>query len=126
MAAPPVAFRREIAMIPNLKIYDGRKIVKEYSVNALDLSFGVVEDVINILDFENMQDAKPKDYYMLILFKAKEQIRPLLMEIFDGLTEDEVRHTRTKNLIEVFRGLFAHISEELGIISGTATADEKN
>lgn len=110
-------------MIPNLKIYDGRKIVKEYSVNALDLSFGVVEDVINILDFENMQDAKSKDF-MLILVKAKEQIRPLLMDIFDGLTEEEVRHTRTQNLIEVFRGLFAHISEELGIIS--ETADEKN
>jgi hypothetical protein len=39
------------------------------------------------------------------------------MDIFDGLTAEEVRHTRTQNLVEVFRGLYHYALGELGGIS---------
>ena len=51
-----------------------------------------------------------------MLIKCKDQIKPFLMDIFDGLTADEVRHTRTQNLIDVFRGLYNYAVGELGVV----------
>ena len=35
-----------------LKIYEGKKVAKEYKAETIDFSFGVVEDVLDILDFD--------------------------------------------------------------------------
>lgn len=98
-----------------LNIYDGRKIVKTYIAESVDLSFGVIEDVLDALDFENMKTGDNKEMAKMIL-KCKDQIKPFLMDIFDGLTADEVRHTRTQNLIDVFRGLYNYAVGELGVV----------
>lgn len=98
-----------------LNIYDGRKIVKTYIAESVDLSFGVIEDVLDALDFESMKTGDNKEMAKMIL-KCKDQIKPFLMDIFDGLTADEVRHTRTQNLIDVFRGLYNYAVGELGAV----------
>ena len=38
-----------------LNIYDGQNVIKTYKAETLDFSFGVVEDVLDALDFENMK-----------------------------------------------------------------------
>lgn len=98
-----------------LNIYDGRRIAKTYTAESIDLSFGVIEDVLNALDFESMKTGDNKEMAKMIL-KCKDQIKPFLMDIFDGLTAEEVRHTRTQNLIEVFRGLYNYAVGELGAV----------
>lgn len=103
-------------MIENLKIYDKKQIVKEYTVSELDLSFGLIEDIIDVLDFEHLQTASTMEL-AAVLVKGKDQIRPLLMEMYD-VTEEEVRHTHVNNLIAIFKSLFAYISGELGMIAG--------
>lgn len=99
----------------NLKIYDGKKVVKTYTAESIDLSFGVIEDVLDALDFENMKTGDNREMAKMIL-KCKDQIKPFLTDIFDGLTAEEVRHTRTQNLIEVFRGLYNYAVGELGAV----------
>lgn len=98
-----------------LHIYEGRKIAKTYTAESVDLSFGVIEDVLDALDFESMKTGDNKEMAKMIL-KCKDQIKPFLMDIFDGLTADEVRHTRTQNLIDVFRGLYSYAVGELGAV----------
>lgn len=98
-----------------LHIYDGRKIVKTYTAESIDLSFGVIEDVIDALDFESMKTGDNKEMAKMLI-KCKDQIKPFLMDIFDGLTAEEVRHTRTQNLIDVFRGLYNYAVSELGMV----------
>ena len=98
-----------------LHIYEGRKVVKTYTAESVDLSFGVIEDVIDALDFENMKTGDNKEMAKMLI-KCKDQIKPFLMDIFDGLTADEVRHTRTQNLIDVFRGLYNYAVSELGMV----------
>lgn len=98
-----------------LHIYEGRKIVKTYTTGSIDLSLGVIYDVIDAFDFESMTSGNNKEMFKAII-KCKDQIAPFLMDIFDGLTADEVRHTRTQSLIEVFRGLYNYAISELGII----------
>lgn len=103
-----------------LKIYDGRKVVKEYKAETIDFSFGIIEDVLDALDFEHM-DSQTEIAGMII--KASKQLRPLLKDIFDGVTDDEIRNTRMQNLVEVFKGLYMYAMQELG---KTAAGNEKN
>lgn len=98
-----------------LHIYEGRKIVKTYTAESIDLLFGVIEDVIDALDFESMKTGNNKEMAKMLI-KCKDQIKPFLMDIFDGLTAEEVRHTRTQNLIDVFRGLYNYAVSELGVV----------
>lgn len=102
--------------ITPLKIYEGKTVVKEYRAETIDLSFGVVEDVLDALDFENM-NSQTEIAGMII--KASKQLRPLLKDVFDGVTDDEIRHTRIQNLIDIFRDLYKYAMQELG---KTATA----
>lgn len=98
-----------------LHIYEGRKIAKTYTAESIDLSFGVIEDVIDALDFESMKTGDNKEMAKMLI-KCKDQIKPFLIDIFDGLTAEEVRHTRTQNLIDVFRGLYNYAVSELGMV----------
>jgi hypothetical protein len=98
-----------------LNIYEGRKVAKTYTAESVDLSFGVIEDVLDALDFESMRSGDKVELAGMIV-KCKDQIKPFLMDIFDGLTAEEVRHTRTGNLVEVFRGLYEYAVGELGAV----------
>lgn len=102
--------------ITPLKIYEGKTVVKEYHAETIDLSFGIVEDVLDALDFENM-GSQTEIAGMII--KASKQLRPLLKDVFDGVTDDEIRHTRIQNLVDIFRDLYKYAMQELG---KTATA----
>lgn len=97
--------------ITALKIYEGKTVVKEYRAETIDLSFGIVEDVLDALDFENM-NSQTEIAGMII--KASKQLRPLLKDVFDGVTDDEIRHTRIQNLVDIFRDLYKYAMQELG------------
>ena len=57
-----------------------------------------------------------------MIVKASKQLKPFLKDLFDGVTDEEIRHTRIQNLIEVFRGLFHYATQEMNALTG----DEKN
>lgn len=101
--------------ITPLKIYDGKTIIKEYQAETIDLSFGVIEDVLDALDFENMTDQKQ---LAGMIVKASKQLRPFLKDIYDGVTDDEIRHTRIQNLVEIFKDLYRYAMTELGAAAG--------
>ncbi|MDE5885468.1 MAG: hypothetical protein K2H29_10390 [Oscillospiraceae bacterium] len=104
-----------------LKIYEGKKVVKEYKAETVDFSFGVVEDILDVLDFDNMKTGDNKEIAAMIV-KASRQLKPFLKDLFDGVTDEEIRHTRIQNLISVFKGLIAYTVQELNALSD----DEKN
>lgn len=91
-------------MIPDLKIYNGKKVEKTYHVEEIDLLFGVVEDIIDALDLDNLQSGNTQEIISAII-KAKGTLKPLLMDVFDGVTADEIRRTRTQNITEVIVGI---------------------
>ena len=103
-----------------LKIYDGKEVVKTYTAETIDFSFGVVEDVLDTLNFEEMKTGNKAEVAAMIV-KCSKQLKPFLMDIFPGVTAEEIRNTRIQNLIEVFRGLYLYATGELG-----AAAGEKN
>ena len=90
---------------------DGKKqIVKVYEADSYDLEYGTVEDVLHLLDAENIQgimDESVQINQVLDVAKlVKEcfgQVGPLLMDVFEGLTEEELRHAKLSNIVEVVK-----------------------
>lgn len=105
-----------------LNIYNGNTVEKVYTAETIDFSFGVVEDVLDALDLENLKSDNKMELASVII-KCSKQLKPFLKDIFVGVTDEEIRRTRIQNLIEVFKGLYEYATKELG----AATAgSEKN
>ena len=104
-----------------LKIYDGNEVVKTYTAETIDFSFGVIEDVLDAFDLENMKSGNKTELAGIII-KCSKQLKPFLKDIFPGVSDDEIRNTHIQNLIEVFKGLYDYAVKELG----SAVGNEKN
>ncbi len=89
-----------------LNIYkneNGSKIIeKTYEATEFDLMFGTVEDILNLM---NVGDAKNDTDLMLQIArnvgKCCGQLRPLLMDVFPGLTDEELTRTKVKEIVTV-------------------------
>lgn len=95
-----------------LPIYDGSNIVKTYTAETINFSFGVVEDILNALNVEEMKTGDNKEIAVMIL-KCSKQLKPFLMDLFEGVTAEEIRHTKIQDLIIVFRGLYQYATGEI-------------
>ena len=106
-----------------LNIYEGKKEVKTYKAQTIDFSYGVVEDVLDALNFESMKTGSNTEIASMVI-KCSKQLKPFLMDIFDGLTAEEVRHVHIQDIIKVFKDLYRYATNEISqsVIAG----DEKN
>lgn len=102
-----------------LNIYDRKNVVKTYTADSYDLMFGTVEDVANAIKLDEIQNGSETEILKAIIAMAmtsKEVVKDLLKDIFEGITDDEIRHTRVRDqaavLYEVvtftFKGLIGH------------------
>lgn len=90
---------------------DGKKqIVKVCEAESYDLEYGTVEDVLHLLDAENLQGIMNESVqFNQVLDVAKlvkecfGQIKPLLMDVFVDLTEDDLRHVKLSEIVEVVK-----------------------
>lgn len=104
-----------------LNIYNSsnkNEIDKVYVAETYDIMFGTIEDLMNVIDLnkldDNMEIAKA-------VFKAFDLLKPFLKDIFQGVTDDELRRVKIKELIPVFVDVIKFsFNEFLGI------AGEKN
>lgn len=79
-----------------LNIYDKKQIVKTYEADEYDLMFGVIEDVAKVVRLDELKDGTDAEIIKLIggaVLASMDTIKDLLKDIFDGLTEEEIRHT---------------------------------
>lgn len=88
-----------------LNIYNkDRSIEKTYQANDYAIMHGVVEDLLDALDVEALT-GKDKESMLAavsrLLRSRKDVVYPLLKDIFDGLTDEEIRRTTTIELIDV-------------------------
>lgn len=101
-----------------LPIYNKKELVKTYTVESYDVTFGTVEDLIGVIDLDNFTSGKDEDLIRgvaLALPKVFGLIKPLLKDIFDGLTDDEIKKCRmtdiTKALVAVIKFSVAQIMD---------------
>lgn len=84
---------------------------KTYTTESIDISFGTMEDIINVLDFDNLSDTNQIGVAVL---KASKQIKPFLKELFPEVTDEELRTVKTSNIIGIFKRIYKYATEELG------------
>jgi len=93
-----------------LNIYKTQKEVeKTYIAQDYEVLYGTVEDLLDCLDLEALTNRDNTDGIIAAasrLIRARaDVINPLLMDIFPGLTEDEMRRTKVREVLEVVVGL---------------------
>lgn len=101
-----------------LNIYKDGKIEKTYTANEYDLMFGTIEDLISLIDndklFSNKNEIEIFDSVGLFAKNAFEEIKTLLKDIFPGVTDEELRRTKTKEIVRLFIPLIKFSNLGLG------------
>lgn len=89
-----------------LTVYKGmdlKEVEKEYVSHDFDLPTGACEDILEALDIDTIMDkvkngADLGSEIVRIVLKSYDKFRPMLFTAFDGLTEDEFRRTKIKDV----------------------------
>ncbi len=97
----------------SLNIYQKGEIEKTYQTDTLHILFGTVEDFINILDMDNIDDEKE---VAKMIVKGIAYLKPLLKDIFPGITDEEIRRVNIKELIVLFVDLFHFAGKEIAAL----------
>lgn len=99
-----------------LTIYKGKEIEKTYTTQDYNVLYGTVEDLLDLLDLEALTSKEKGTMLSAVsrLMKSRQDvINPLLMDIFEGLTEDELRRTRAIDVVNVILGLAGFSFDQL-------------
>lgn len=87
-----------------LNIYDKKNIVKTYEAETYDLMFGTVEDILKLVKIDDMKTGSDVEVIKMVgsmLIGGLDDVKFLLFDIFDGLTDDELRCTKTTEVAKV-------------------------
>ena len=100
-----------------LNIYEknGKKIEKTYRAETADIMFGTIEDLIGILE---EKDTNSVSDMMTVVKRALPELKDMLKYVFEGLTDDEIRRTKTNELVTAFVDIFRYAMQELGGLGG--------
>lgn len=85
-----------------LNIYNKKEIVKTYTTNSYDIQFGTVEDLINLIDLDILKsndDFELIKMVGIIVSDGFDIVKQLLKDMFEGLTDEELRYTKVSEII---------------------------
>ncbi len=96
-----------------LNIYKNQKeIEKTYEVKEYDIMYGTVQDILAVLD-DGLENLNDNEQALKLITANRTKLEDLLIDIFgsEGLTEEELRRTKLKELVPVFIELFAYVQQ---------------
>ena len=100
-----------------LNIYDHKKVSKTYTADTYDLEFGIVEDVADAVKLDELKTGSDVEILKLVgklVLSSMETVKYLLKDIFDGITDEEIKHTRVSEisavLIDIVRFTIAQLN----------------
>jgi hypothetical protein len=115
-----------------LNIYKSRKskeIEKTLTANDFELSTGVCEDVIKIINIDLFTgaDALSEESQLIELFKivsnSFDVFKEMLMEVFEDLTEEDISRTKLSEIVGV---VYKIIRFALGNLFSSFGSNSKN
>ena len=96
-----------------LDIYASQtEIEKTYEVDTYDVMYGTVEDILNVMDA--ITDESDTDALIKAVSENREKLNALLKDVFPGLTDEELRRVKMRDLVPLFLDLFAFIGQTMG------------
>ncbi|MFQ6860158.1 MAG: hypothetical protein ACLROI_07100 [Beduini sp.] len=96
-----------------LNIYKNQKeIERTIEVDQYDIMFGTIEDILSIMDqIDLLED--DEGIYALIKDNLP-KIKGLLKDIFIGVTDDELKRIKIKELVPLFQELMTTVNTSIG------------
>ena len=89
---------------------DKSEVAKTISINGYDLMIGTVDDFMDIIDLDKIDDEKE---VIKMVLKSYKQIKPLIMDIFPDLTEEDYRNVSVADLVAVIPQIGLSIIENI-------------
>lgn len=98
-----------------LNIYkeNKREIEKTLTAEGYELMLGTVEDIMQIIDIDKI-DSEAAIAAMVV--KGYKQLIPFIKDIFPDATDEDLRHTKVREIIVLFKNVIKVIVEDLGLI----------
>ena len=87
-----------------LNIYEKKKIVKTYEADTYDLMFGVLEDVADAIKLDELKTGSDVEIIKMagnLVLKSMDTVKDLLKDIFDGITDEELKNTKISEIAQV-------------------------
>lgn len=99
-----------------LNIYEKKRIVKTYEADTYELEFGVLEDVaeaVNLDELNSGSDAEMLKVMVNTVMNSMGTVKNLLKDIFEGITEEEIKHARVTEIARVLLDVVKYTIEQL-------------
>ena len=100
-----------------LNIYNKKQIVKTYTADTYDLMFGTLEDVAEAVHLDDMKtgsDTELLTMTMNFVMHSMDTVKDLIKDIFEGITDDELRNTKVAELADVLLDVIKYTLSQMG------------
>ena len=74
-------------------------VVKKYTAEGYDLTLGTITAICDIINADSTTDEKQ---IAIAAAKGASEIMPLLKDIFEGVTDEELKRVKVKELLPLF------------------------
>ena len=109
-----------------LNIYDHKRVVKTYTADTYEIPFGLVEDVADLIKIDELRDMNDTELFKLIcriVINMMPTVREMMHDIFEGITDEELRKTTVPEIATVIMEVFAYT---ITVIKRGGGSSEKN
>ena len=103
----------------SLNIYDNNdksKVTKTLETEGYDLMMGTVDDFINIIDLDKIND---KNEVAKMAAKSYKQLKPLIMDIFPELQDEDYRNIKVTDLVRLIVQIGTSIMDNMDILKSS-------
>ena len=100
-----------------LKIYKNKKVEKTYEADTYDLMFGTLEEVAQAVKIDELKtgsDAEILKMVVNLIVGSMDTITDLMKDIFEGITDDELKRAKVKDMAQVIVEVVQYTIKELG------------
>lgn len=104
-----------------LNIYEKRSIVKTYEASEYEIMFGTVEDIIDAAKLDKIETGTDAEIVIAatnLVTSSMDTVKDLLKDVFDGLTDDEIRHARVSDIINVIVDIIMYAVSQITLFGG--------
>lgn len=99
-----------------LNVYEKKTVVKTYEADTYDLMFGTVEDVAKAINLDALKTGSNAEIMKLagnLALTSMDTVTDLMKDIFDGITDEELRHTKVTEIAAVLVDVVKYTIKQL-------------
>ena len=93
---------------------DKNKVKKTYKTEGYDLMLGTVEEFMRIIDVEKLGDSVE---VAKMIVKGYGQIKPLLRDVFPGITDEELNRVKVTELAQTIMQIGMAVADSLKVLN---------